>query len=85
MVLNGIQDPVLIPLRVNCLFGLAVLVGSGKYVYCLNPSQGQLPLRTEGCRDEIPTPLPSLNPSQGQLPLRTRTHVYRCSPTQTVS
>ena len=39
------KTEVLIPLRVNCLFGSAAMFCRLGRMTCLNPSQGQLPLR----------------------------------------
>ena len=62
---------VLIPLRVNCLFGSTDDRPTPTLWTRLNPSQGQLPLRSQydGTQRD---PRSRLNPSQGQLPLRTR-------------
>ena len=63
---------VLIPLRVNCLFGLQQVSSMPNGIPSrLNPSQGQLPLRTRQLDSGFEVHLACLNPSQGQLPLRT--------------
>ena len=64
---------VLIPLRVNCLFGPEITWARSTSHICLNPSQGQLPLRTVRRHDRHGAEYRGLNPSQGQLPLRTKT------------
>ena len=60
---------VLIPLRVNCLFGFDARGVTCLGPMCLNPSQGQLPLRILKFVF-FSLDIQGLNPSQGQLPLR---------------
>ena len=80
LIALGLIVLVLIPLRVNCLFGLRDREYDACWTEGLNPSQGQLPLRTSS-----PPPSPGgwtgLNPSQGQLPLRTVRQYSRPPPT----